>query len=85
MEFFLLAGGIMLLQYFLSIQKKTYLGWILPILALIGSIFYTFYFQHQGNEQPIYLTLIYGNIPTLVLICIRFASKDLDKLTSRKR
>ena len=85
MGLFLLAGGIMLLQYFLSIQKKAYLAWILPIIAFISSIFYTFYFQHQGNEQPIYLTFIFGNIPTLILTCIRFASKDLNQLTSRKR
>ena len=72
--------GIVLLQIFLSRRESRWPGLILPLLTLLSSLLLPLNVMDTGSaSQNILLmlvTLLAGNIPTLVLLAIYWAARE---------
>ena len=73
------VGGV-LLQIFLSRRESRWPGLILPLLTLLSSLLLPLNVMDTGSaSQNILLmlvTLLAGNIPTLVLLAIYWAARE---------
>ena len=88
----LILVGICVLQIFLSRRQSRWPGLILPALTFAYSLLMVLgvaAFNGGLPWGPILACLIFGNIPTLVLLAIywaareKFRVKDLDKMNSQ--
>ena len=74
------AGGGVLLQIFLSRRESRWPGLILPLLTLLSSLLLPLNVMDTGSaSQNILLmlvTLLAGNIPTLILLAIYWAARE---------
>ena len=78
---FLLAllVGVPLLQIFLSRRESKWPGLILPLLTFLYSLLMACSAVAYNGEIPwgaILASLILGNIPTVILLAIYFASRE---------
>ena len=75
----LIIGGI-LLQIFLSRRKSRWPGLVLPFLSFLFALLMLFNLQDTGsvseNLLAILITLLIGNLPTLVLLAIYWAARE---------
>ena len=75
----LIIGGI-LLQIFLSRRKSRWPGLVLPFLSFLFALLMLFNLQDTGsvseNLLTILITLLIGNLPTLVLLAIYWAARE---------
>lgn len=74
-----LVGGI-LLQIFLSRRESRWPGLVLPLLAFLWSLLGPLNVMDTGsvsqNVLTVLVTLLAGNIPTLVLLAIYWAVRE---------
>ena len=74
-----LVGGI-LLQIFLSKRESRWPGLVLPLLAFLWSLLGPLNVMDTGsisqNVLAVLVTLLAGNIPTLVLLAIYWAVRE---------
>ena len=72
--FVVLAVAGIILQIFLSRMEKSWPGLILPGICFLGSLVPLFQLAPTGSllelTQTIFILLLLGNIPTLVLLAI---------------
>ena len=75
----ILVGGI-LLQIFLSKRESRWPGLVLPLLAFLQSLLLPLNLLDSGsvsqNILMVLVTLLAGNIPTLVLLAIYWAVRE---------
>lgn len=75
----LLVGGV-LLQIFLSQRENRWPGLVLPLLTLLSSLLLPLNVMDTGsvskNILAVVVTLLAGNIPTLVLLAIYWAARE---------
>ena len=75
----LLVGGV-LLQIFLSRRENRWPGLVLPLLTLLSSLLLPLNVMDTGsvskNILAVVVTLLAGNIPTLVLLAIYWAARE---------
>lgn len=75
----LLAGGVFL-QIFLSKRESRWPGLVLPLLAFLQSLLLPLNLMDTGsvsrNVLTVLVTLLAGNIPTLVLLAIYWAVRE---------
>lgn len=74
-----LAGGV-LLQIFLSRRESRWPGLVLPLLAFLNALLLPLNVMDTGsvsqNVLLVAVTLLAGNIPTLVLLAIYWAARE---------
>ena len=74
-----LAGGVFL-QIFLSRRESRWPGLVLPLLTFLWSLLGPLNVMDTGsvsrNVLLVLVTLLAGNIPTLVLLAIYWAARD---------
>ena len=74
-----LVGGV-LLQIFLSRRESRWPGLVLPLLAFLQSLLLPLNVMDTGsvsrNVLLVAVTLLAGNIPTLVLLAIYWAARE---------
>ena len=74
-----LVGGI-LLQIFLSKRESRWPGLVLPLLAFLWSLLGPLNVMDTGsvsqNVLTVLVTLLAGNIPTLILLAIYWAVRE---------
>lgn len=72
--------GIVLLQIFLSRRESRWPGLILPLLTFLGALLLPLNVMDTGSVSENILlavvTLLAGNIPTLVLLAIYWAARE---------
>lgn len=71
--------GLVVLQVFLSKRESKWPGLILPLLSLLISLLLVLNVTVHNGEFPwgsILASLILGNIPTVILLAIYFASRE---------
>ena len=82
----LIAGGIFL-QIFLSRRESRWPGLILPLLTFLWSLLGPLNVRDTGsvsqNVLLVLVTLLVGNIPTLVLLAVYWAARE--KLRVRRQ
>ena len=93
MAFLLLIGGGVILQIFLSRRQSRWPGLVLPGVTVLYSLLMVLgvaAFNGGLPWGPILACLIFGNIPTLVLLAIYFACRGkyrrrraLDKMNAQ--
>ena len=75
----LLVGGI-LLQLYLSRRESRWPGLILPLLTFLSSLLLPLNVMDTGsvsrNILLVLVTLLAGNIPTLILMAIYWAARE---------
>lgn len=75
----LLVGGV-LLQIFLSRRENRWPGLVLPLLTLLSSLLLPLNVMDTGSVSKnillVLVTLLAGNIPTLVLLAIYWAARE---------
>lgn len=75
----LIAGGVFL-QIFLSKRESRWPGLVLPLLAFLWSLLGPLNVMDTGsvsqNVLTVLVTLLAGNIPTLVLLAIYWAVRE---------
>ena len=75
----LLAGGVFL-QIFLSKRESRWPGLVLPLLAFLQSLLLPLNLMDTGsvsrNVLTVLVTLLAGNIPTLVLLAVYWAVRE---------
>lgn len=75
----LLAGGVFL-QIFLSKRESRWPGLVLPLLAFLQSLLLPLNLMDTGsvsrNVLTVLVTLLAGNIPTLVLLTVYWAVRE---------
>lgn len=75
----LLVGGV-LLQIFLSRRENRWPGLVLPLLTFLSSLLLPLNVMDTGsvskNILAVVVTLLAGNIPTLVLLAIYWAARE---------
>ena len=79
MAFLLLIGGGILLQIFLSRRQSRWPGLVLPGVTVLYSLLMVLgvaAFNGGLPWGPILACLIFGNIPTLVLLAIYWAARE---------
>lgn len=73
------VGGV-LLQIFLSRRESRWPGLILPLLALLSSLLLPLNVVDTGSASQnillVLVTLLAGNIPTLILLAIYWAARE---------
>lgn len=73
------VGGV-LLQIFLSRRESRWPGLILPLLALLSSLLLPLNVMDTGSASQnillVLVTLLAGNIPTLILLAIYWAARE---------
>lgn len=86
---FLLAfavGGVCL-QIFLSRRESRWPGLVLPLLAFLWSLLLPLNLMDTGsasrNILTVLVTLLAGNIPTLVLLAIYWAAREKRRVKSQ--
>lgn len=74
-----LAGGV-LLQIFLSKRESRWPGMVLPLLTFLWSLLGPLNVMDTGsvsqNVLTVLVTLLAGNIPTLILLAIYWAVRE---------
>ena len=74
-----LVGGV-LLQIFLSRRESRWPGLVLPLLTFLSSLLLPLNVMDTGsvsrNVLLVAVTLLAGNIPTLVLLAIYWAARE---------
>lgn len=82
----LIAGGI-LLQIFLSKRESRWPGLVLPLLAFLNALLMVLNIADTGsvsrNVLTVLVTLLAGNIPTLVLLAIYWAAREKRRVKSQ--
>ena len=79
MAFLLLIGGGVILQIFLSRRQSRWPGLVLPSVTVLYSLLMVLgvaAFNGGLPWGPILACLIFGNIPTLVLLAIYWAARE---------
>lgn len=79
MAFLLLIGGGVILQIFLSRRQSRWPGLVLPGVTVLYSLLMVLgvaAFNGGLPWGPILACLIFGNIPTLVLLAIYWAARE---------
>lgn len=75
----ILAGGLFL-QLFLSRRQSRWPGLVLPLLTFLISLLYLFSLADSGsvlqNILMALVTLLLGNLPTLILLAIYWAARE---------
>lgn len=75
----LLVGGV-LLQIFLSRRENRWPGLVLPLLTFLSALLLPLNIMDTGsvskNILAVVVTLLAGNIPTLVLLAIYWAARE---------
>lgn len=75
----LIIGGVFL-QIFLSRRKSRWPGLVLPFLSFLFALLMLFNLRDTGsvseNLLAILITLLIGNLPTLVLLAIYWAARE---------
>lgn len=86
---FLLAfavGGVCL-QIFLSRRESRWPGLVLPLLAFLWSLLLPLNLMDTGsasrNILTVLVTLLVGNVPTLVLLAIYWAAREKRRVKSQ--
>ena len=73
------VGGV-LLQIFLSRRESRWPGLILPLLARLSSLLLPLNVMDTGSASQnillVLVTLLAGNIPTLILLAIYWAARE---------
>ncbi len=81
-----IVGGIFL-QIFLSKRESRWLGLVLPLLAFLQSLLLVLNVMDTGsvsqNVLAVLVTLLAGNIPTLVLLAIYWAVREKRRVKSQ--
>lgn len=82
----LIAGGIFL-QIFLSRRESRWPGLVLPLLAFLNALLMVLNIADTGsvsqNVLTVMVTLLAGNIPTLVLLAIYWAAREKRRVKSQ--
>ena len=71
----LLIGGVFL-QIFLSKRESRWPGLVLPLLTFLQSLLLVLNIVDTGSVSQNVLTVLAGNIPTLVLLAIYWAVRE---------
>lgn len=74
----LIAGGV-ILQIFLSRRRSRWPGLVLPLLTFLYSVLLVLNVRSVDGEfpwGPVLVSLILGNLPTLVLLAIYWAARE---------
>ena len=75
----LIAGGVFL-QIFLSRRESRWPGLVLPLLTVLQSLLLPLNLRDTGsvsqNILTVLVTLLAGNIPTLVLLAVYWAVRE---------
>ena len=73
------VGGV-LLQIFLSRRESRWPGLVLPLLTLLSSLLLPLNVMDTGSASQnillVLVTLLAGNIPTLILLAIYWAARE---------
>lgn len=81
-----LAGGVCL-QIFLSRRESRWPGLVLPLLTFLQSLLLVVNVMDTGsvsrNVLMVLVTLLVGNIPTLVLLAIYWAAREKRRVKSQ--
>lgn len=81
-----LVGGVCL-QIFLSKRESRWPGLVLPLLTFLYALLMVLNIQDTGsvsqNVLVIFVTLLVGNIPTLVLLAIYWAAREKRRVKSQ--
>ena len=81
-----LVGGS-LLQIFLSRRESRWPGLVLPLLAFLQSLLLVLNVADTGsasqNVLTVLVTLLVGNIPTLVLLAVYWAAREKIRVKSQ--
>lgn len=81
-----LVGGICL-QIFLSRRESRWPGLVLPLLAFLQALLLALNVRDTGsvsqNVLALLVTLLVGNIPTLVLLAIYWAAREKRRVKSQ--
>ena len=81
-----LVGGIFL-QIFLSKRESRWPGLVLPLLAFLNALLLPLNVTDTGslarNVLTVLVTLLMGNIPTLVLLAIYWAAREKRRLRAQ--
>lgn len=82
----LVVGGV-LLQIFLSRRESRWPGLVLPLLAFLNALLLPLNVTDTGslarNVLTVLVTLLMGNIPTLVLLAIYWAAREKRRLRAQ--
>lgn len=81
-----LAGGICL-QIFLSRRESRWPGLALPLLTFLFALLLGLNLRDTGgvfrNVLTVFVTLLAGNIPTLVLLAVYWAAREKRRVKSQ--
>lgn len=82
----LLTGGIFL-QIFLSKRESRWPGLVLPLLSFLQALLLVLNVRDTGsasqNVLTVLVTLLAGNVPTLVLLAIYWAAREKRRVKSQ--
>lgn len=82
----LVVGGV-LLQIFLSRRENKWLGLVLPLLTFLMSLLNVLSIRDTGsisqNVLLVLVTVLVGNIPTLVLLGIYWAVREKRRIKNQ--
>ncbi|MCI8802263.1 MAG: hypothetical protein HFG01_02850 [Oscillibacter sp.] len=80
------AGGICL-QIFLSRRESRWPGLVLPLLTVLYALLLVLNLRDTGsvsqNVLTVAVTLLVGNIPTLVLLAVYWAAREKRRVKSQ--
>ncbi len=80
------AGGIRL-QIFLSRRESRWPGLVLPLLTVLYALLLVLNLRDTGsvsqNVLTVAVTLLVGNIPTLVLLAVYWAAREKRRVKSQ--
>lgn len=80
------AGGICL-QIFLSRRESRWPGLVLPLLTVLYALLLVLNLRDTGSVSPnvltVAVTLLVGNIPTLVLLAVYWAAREKRRVKSQ--
>ena len=82
--------GVFILQYFLAKSENKRLGYILPAIAFVGALVFTFGYMHEPADSPLELIagivapLMLSVIPAIVLLSINSTVKKNKKIARDK-
>lgn len=82
-----LLAGCVCLQIFLSRRESRWPGLVLPLLAFLYAILLVLNLRDTGsasqNVLAVLVTLLAGNIPTLVLLAIYWAAREKRRMKNQ--
>lgn len=80
-------GGGVCLQIFLSKRESRWPGLVLPLLTFLCAVLLALNLRDTGsvsqNVLTVLVTLLVGNIPTLVLLAIYWAAREKRRVESQ--